>query len=484
MPIVLVICALVSMLLIQNEAVGRAQQRVYDRLSENEKLQRRLIEETISGKYALLETAANLLAEEGGDAGAVARILSAAADGGSFSSVGFASASGDTVLNSGETTNIADRSYFQTSAKGERAMSRISPGEGKISTKSRFILSVPIGGESAGVLFGSFLDDSFRPLLTASLDVEVYSFICSGDGELLISSLENDADAPVTFENINDLLANAASKQGSALAADGSVPRVNEGSVSFALGDYEGYIVYMPLGLNDWMLYNLVPSRIIEEDTKASTQMGFASLLILLGVSLVLIAAIVVVTSRRARELRERQLEQVSELTHRADTDSLTGLLNHRATRARIERYLENDGRHGSHALYIIDLDGFKRVNDINGHPEGDRVIAQAAAGIKRVFRTSDIVGRIGGDEFMVLLKNAAGGELAAQKAAELCSVLQSEYGREGGERISLTASVGVAAYNEGDTFQQLYKAADEALYSAKRSGKDRYVIARSEKRS
>ncbi len=487
MPIVLVICALVSMLLIQNEAVERAQQRVYDRLSENERLQRRLIEETISGKYALLETAADLLVEEGEDPETVASILSAAAGGGSFSSVGFANAEGDTVLNSGETTNIADRSYFQTSARGERAMSRIKPGEGKITGKSRFILSVPIdAGEVSGVLFGSFLDDSFRPLLaTDTLDVDVYSFICSGDGTVLISSLEDNIGAPVAFDNINDLLENAAAKQGAALAEDGTLQSLREGSVSFTLGEYEGYIVYMPLGLSDWTLFNLVPTRIIEEDTKASTQTGFASLLILLGVSLVLIAAIVIVTNRRAHELRERQQEEVSALTYRAETDSLTGLLNHRATRARIERYLENEGRHGSHALYLIDLDGFKQVNDIYGHPEGDRVIAQKGAEIQRLFRTSDIVGRIGGDEFMVLLKNTANPAITEQKAAELCSVLQSEFGIEEGERIALTASVGVAAYAEGKTFAQLYKAADDALYSAKRSGKDRYVIEQdSEKRT
>ena len=475
MPIVLVVCAIVSMLLIQNEAVVRAQQRVYDRLSENEKLQRRLIEETLSGKYALLETAAGLLTDEGGDAEAAARILSATAGGGSFSSVGFANAEGDTVLNSGETTNIADRSYFQSSINGERAMSRISPGEGKITAKPRFILSVPIeGGEVAGVLFGSFLDDSFRPLLaTDTLGVDVYSFICSGDGELLISSLENESGAPVTFDNINDLFADAEIKGGAPLADGGS----REGSVSFTLGDYEGYLVFMPLGLSDWMLFNLVSSEIIDEDTTASTQMGFASLLVLLGVSLVLIAIIVIVSSRRAQELREQQREEVSELTARADTDSLTGLLNHRATRARIERYLENEGSHGSHALYLIDLDGFKSVNDIYGHPEGDRVIAQKAAAIKHVFRTSDIVGRIGGDEFMVLLKNVADDEIAEHKAAELCAALQSDFAHDGGESAALTASVGVAAYKDGETFAQLYKAADEALYSAKRAGKDRYVI-------
>ena len=479
MPIVLVICAVVSMLLIQNEAVGRAQQRVYDRLSENEKLQRRLIEETISGKYALLETAADLLAEEGGNAEAVARILSATAGGGSFSSVGFANSAGDTVLNTGDTTNIADRSYFQSSAKGERAMSRIHPGEGKITAKPRFILSVPVGsGEVSGVLFGSFLDDSFRPLLaTDSLGVDVYSFICSGDGTLLISSLEDDSGAPVTFQNINELLSNASVEQGAALAVDAATTGSREGSVSFELGGYEGYIVYMPLGLSDWTLFNLVPCEIIENDTKASTQTGFASLLILLGVSLVLIATIVIVTGRRAQEQREQQREEVSALTARAETDSLTGLLNHRATRARIERYLENEGRHGSHALYLIDLDGFKQINDVYGHPEGDRVIVQNAGHIQRLFRTSDIVGRIGGDEFMVLLKNVASGDIAAQKAAELCAALQSEYSHDDGERVALTASVGVAAYNEGETFQQLYKAADDALYGAKRSGKNRYII-------
>ncbi len=172
-------------------------------------------------------------------------------------------------------------------------------------------------------------------------------------------------------------------------------------------------------------------------------------------------------------------------LRTQAETDSLTGILNHEATKVHINEFLKGPGEGGAHALFIIDLDNFKNVNDIFGHFEGDRTLMKVTKELQNVFRSTDVIGRIGGDEFVVLVKNIASDQLLRLKAAELCEMLQFTHtaangeGEEGKVELSVTSSVGVSRYTPGCAkgFDTLYKEADEALYIAKKRGKSRYVI-------
>ena len=161
-----------------------------------------------------------------------------------------------------------------------------------------------------------------------------------------------------------------------------------------------------------------------------------------------------------------------------AEKDSMTGLLNHDATIEHITHYLEMDGSGGTHALFMIDVDNFKKVNDTLGHQTGDDVITDIASAIRKTFRDTDIVGRIGGDEFMALMKNAGGIRIAAKKAAELIGALQYDLRTAAGP-IELSGSVGVSLFQgDGKSFDSLYSEADAALYKAKSCGKKRYAFA------
>ena len=155
-----------------------------------------------------------------------------------------------------------------------------------------------------------------------------------------------------------------------------------------------------------------------------------------------------------------------------AERDSMTGLLNHESTAGRIERYL--DGAEGMQALFMIDLDNFKDVNDNFGHQYGDRMLTDVADAVKGIFRDSDIVGRMGGDEFMALMKGAPSEAAVRKKADELVSALQ--FAASCGERtLEVTASVGVVVFTAGERdFKTLYGEADCALYQSKRRGKNR----------
>ena len=174
-------------------------------------------------------------------------------------------------------------------------------------------------------------------------------------------------------------------------------------------------------------------------------------------------------------EYAERRM--MDELSAAAQRDSMTGLLNHDATFEHIKRFLHMEGASGMHAIFMIDIDDFKLVNDRLGHQQGDAAIKRFARAIRLFFRASDIVGRVGGDEFMVLMKDVPDMDFIQRKAGELVAALRESVG--GPDALPpVTASVGVAVYR-GDhrAFEQIYTAADGALYRAKSAGKDRYSI-------
>ncbi len=168
------------------------------------------------------------------------------------------------------------------------------------------------------------------------------------------------------------------------------------------------------------------------------------------------------------------QKEATQKLVQKAQRDGLTGLLNKSATKAYIEQALV-----GSElcALFIIDVDHFKDINDHLGHMFGDTVLAEIGGKLKKLFRTSDVVGRVGGDEFMVLLKSIGNLSLVAEKADAIHRSLQHTF-ENGPKQYSISGSIGIAIYpKDGRTYADLYKKADAALYEAKRCGRSRFVV-------
>ena len=150
-------------------------------------------------------------------------------------------------------------------------------------------------------------------------------------------------------------------------------------------------------------------------------------------------------------------------------TDSLTGLLNHRGSQERLRAALDDaDGRLVS--VVVIDLDHFKRINDTFGHAEGDRALALAAAALREVVRETDAVGRLGGEEFVIVLPGVDAG--AAREAAERARVAIAEV-QIGGRQLACSAGLACFPDDAGDA-PALLMAADAALYAAKDKGRGR----------
>lgn len=170
-----------------------------------------------------------------------------------------------------------------------------------------------------------------------------------------------------------------------------------------------------------------------------------------------------------------KQEEKLHEANQQASEDALTGLYRREAFILKVEQMLEDEDRKG--ALFLIDLDGFKEVNDLLGHITGDRALHDAALSLRKIVRKSDPVGRLGGDEFMLFLANTSDLLVIDRCAQSINRTLNRTY-EENGHSVTVTASVGIALREPGMKFQELYQMADAALYEVKRSSKNNYHIA------
>ncbi|MGI8774902.1 MAG: putative bifunctional diguanylate cyclase/phosphodiesterase [Actinomycetota bacterium] len=171
------------------------------------------------------------------------------------------------------------------------------------------------------------------------------------------------------------------------------------------------------------------------------------------------------------RDITERRSLEV-DLRHQAFYDSLTGLANRALMRDRTEHALADARRTGAlTALFVIDVDDFKRVNDSLGHDAGDAVLVEFANRTRSVARESDTAARIGGDEFAILLERISSPEDAQHVAQRLLEVLNAPM-QVRGKEVSLRASIGVALDRAEGHVESLFRDADLAMYDAKRSGK------------
>lgn len=240
-----------------------------------------------------------------------------------------------------------------------------------------------------------------------------------------------------------------------------------------------------------------VKSRILlRHETNAPRKVSLSYLLsfyplqigLLLGLFLLLIAIIIFmqkIIQRRALEAQQRSA--IATYRYQAETDALTGVYNKAAIESLIRKHLLVPPAPGRcHALIIADLDHFKEANDSCGHQFGDALLAAFAAGLRAIVRTQDLVGRFGGDEFLLLLVNAPRASLptvatrindAARRVDQETSARDAAW--SAAQRPPLSASIGIAVTVQATTdYDQLFAAADRALYHVKQHGRTGWAIA------
>lgn len=242
--------------------------------------------------------------------------------------------------------------------------------------------------------------------------------------------------------------------------------------IEFADKSPDKLLVYAPTNISDWkfiivMNYSYVDRLLMNEweDSRNILLKLLLCVLIFVGV-----AATRIIVSR----VRENEKNKV--LANKADTDLLTGLYNKGATEQRIRAYIEEHPDEQA-LLFVFDIDNFKKINDTMGHAFGDEVLRSLGHQIQAYFRVSDIIGRTGGDEFMIFLKGIKDTQTILKEAQKLEYFFDNF---QTGEYVkySATASIGAAVFpTDAADYESLYKTADKALYTAKQRGKNQLVF-------
>jgi diguanylate cyclase (GGDEF)-like protein/PAS domain S-box-containing protein len=164
------------------------------------------------------------------------------------------------------------------------------------------------------------------------------------------------------------------------------------------------------------------------------------------------------------------RVERERRIRHEAETDDLTGIANRRAlVRMLTAALMRAEAHEHVVGVLMLDLDGFKAVNDRYGHAAGDAALREVAARLRSSVRERDLVARTGGDEFVVVLPDLAAGEKAAHEAAERIEAAFTEPLGLEGDQVQLHAAVGVACFPaDGRKLDELLAAADRAMYARK----------------
>lgn len=174
--------------------------------------------------------------------------------------------------------------------------------------------------------------------------------------------------------------------------------------------------------------------------------------------------------------LIKKQENDEKQIYHQANFDYLTDLPNRRNIRRRIAESISISEKAGNHfALLFLDMDDFKKINDTLGHDSGDKLLKEASERLKKSIRSQDIVGRLGGDEFIILIRDIKDSQEAEKVIRRTIAKIGNSYTLEGHELL-VTFSVGVALYpRDGSTIHDLLKNADSAMYQSKDHGRNTY---------
>ena len=379
---------------------------------------------------------------------------------------------GNAYYDNGATKNVSHRRYFKEAISGQQTIS--DPLDSSVDHEVRVVLGVPVyqKDEVIGVLGGSCNVTALSHMLFDDLFGGAgNSLLTTSDGEIIAFDSGSASSTEITYgTNLFKYYGDKNLRGKHTLKDIQTDFKTGEsGLVKLSLSERkeeDRYLAYMPLGYNDWMICYTVPVKSAQQayDFISSYEIVFMGSFCILV--LILILYIIVKNNR-----------EKAELLRSAQKDSLTGVYNKENTQKVIDDILREKGTEGFHGFLILDMDHFKEVNDVYGHAMGDKVLKMLGGFLKEQFREQDVVGRIGGDEFVILLYNIGSRKNMENRVKSLQEKIR-EIHMEGMEKHIFTLSAGIAfAPQDGDTFMELYQKADLALYQVKRSGRNGYRI-------
>lgn len=400
-----------------------------------------------------------------------------AANGRAYLSV-YCNVEGMAVLSGYMNQSLIDTSYFSR-LEGEEKFFFFVEDDG-ITGRRAIVAVCPVitGKKLRGYLLSYFNPETIVDLIKKiEFDMDVFYVLADVDGKVLETYGMVENTSLIDKEVFWDALRGDAKENAAIDIVKLRLKNKTSGIFYAGLGQEKRAFIYAPVGVEDWFWvmgvnesYVKAQENMAWKETRDMLLRLVAAVFIFLG----LLAVINIIT-------RIRAMEQNKALENKADTDLLTDLNNKLATERKIKEYIrDNPGKQA--VMLVLDIDNFKKINDTMGHAFGDEVLRTLGKQIRSEFRVSDIIGRTGGDEFMIFLKDMKDEGAIEQEGRKVERFFQNF---EVGEYVkySATASIGAAVFPKDATnFEGLYKAADRALYIAKKRGKNQLAFYKAEK--
>nr|WP_303243452.1 diguanylate cyclase [uncultured Blautia sp.] len=372
---------------------------------------------------------------------------------------------GTSHYDNGDVKNVSHRRYFKEAMNGKVTLSE--PLNSSVDGKIRVVFGVPVykNEQVIGVLGGSCNVSAIGKMLFENLfGKEGNILILSSNG--MVISCDDSSNKSIKIARESNLFEyyKKENLHDWAEKIEDDFESEKEGFAQFQVVKNEKtdyFLAYMPLGMNNWMIAYIVPANMAISNYSFVNQYAIA----FLGYFTILVLLLILAIFRKSRKEKEQ-------LMVRAQRDSLTGLYNKETTQNLISEIVSDGKMHG---FMILDIDFFKSVNDTYGHAVGDKVLSAVGNLFQMQFRNQDIVGRIGGDEFIILMRDIQNNEIIEERINCLFEQVRNLSVPELGEaRITLSAGVAISP-KDGNTFMELYRHADKALYKVKSDGKNNY---------
>lgn len=399
-------------------------------------------------------------------------ILQGALHTGNIKTAYVADASGEAVDSAGNHFSVADEAFFAAGMTNTSVFSDVYKDD---ATGEYLIDAVaPISKENMvrGVVGMVYSLKNFEKLpRTSEHDGRTIYVLVQKDG--LVFSEVGNRDAWKSLNLVDQISNTAKAATDVKKKLQQNLENGKSGIIECAVDNSEKTLVYQSVGVSGLYVVEIYSDRYMVQCFNReykSTNSIFFKIILAMGLFFVLIVLINIIN-------KTVYAKQSRELQSKAETDLLTGLLNKISTEKHIQEYLENEGKGHEAMLFVLDIDNFKKINDTMGHAFGDEVLRTLGEKIKSEFRLTDIVGRIGGDEFLVFLKDVKD-EATRKREANRVSEFFKEFKAGEYVKYSATASIGAAIYpRDGKTFDELFKSADKAVYKAKQRGKNQLAF-------
>lgn len=376
---------------------------------------------------------------------------------------------GTGITDAGKLVDVSKEPYFVVEEDEKQTYYYIEK-EG-ITGKEAIVCSVPIATDNleVGMLYSYYdLERIYEKYTSDGIYASSFLIFSIEDGEIV---LKIDEKGIVSGNNIYEDIENIDSGPEAKIMKQKM--RLSESGMSeFVKDETVQHMIYTPLNINNWYFTIGIGQEYIDIRVNAEWEESRNMLILLVAVLLTFIVSIFFfVILLRIKNAKKHEL-----LEEKAERDLLSGLYNKIATEKKIKEYIaKNPTAQG--ALFLIDIDNFKNINDTKGHFFGDEVLKEIGFRMRSLLRPEDIVGRVGGDEFMVFVKNISDLD-GIEREMERVSQLFTNFKAGEFSKYRVTASVGGAVYGkDGKDFERLYKCVDQAVYQAKRRGKNCLVM-------